>query len=373
MNHSGESAAKERTTLLFYINTINGGGAARVLIQVAHHFAMAGYRSVLITSFVATEHEYAIPPDVIRRSLEEEQIQQSRIKRNLSRIQKLRRICKEEKPAAIISFMAEPNFRSVVAVTGLGIKRIISIRNDPAREYRGMLGMITGKVLLPQADGCIFQTEAAKKWFPKRLQRKSSVILNDVKEEFFALQHSGGRDIVTVGRLDSQKNHALLIHAFASIADKYPDRRLLIYGDGELKDATLCLIDSLQMKERIKLMGTTKDVASVLQNAALFVLSSDYEGMPNCLMEALAAGVPCISTDCPCGGPGALIRDGENGLLVQVQDKDAMTKAIDRLLSDPDYAERIGQEARIRAAQFHPDRIFPQWKSYVEEVIHPNS
>lgn len=356
-------------TLLFYINAINGGGAERVILQLARHFAENGYRSVLVTSFVDEGNEYDVPQNVTRISMEQKEVKQSRLKRNISRISKLRKIIKKERPIAVISFMAEPNFRAIIANIGLQSKCIVSVRNDPNREYGGKIGRIVGKYILPYADGCVFQTEEAKSWFPEKLQQKSQVIINDVKEEFFLVNREKTRNIITVGRLSKQKNHNLLIDAFAKIAGKHPDQNLLIYGSGILEKKLIDQIESLGMEERIKLMGSISDVTCALEEASVFALSSDYEGMPNCLMEALAAGVPCVSTDCPCGGPRALIQNGENGFLVPVGDKDAMARALDILLSDRHISESFGKKAKERAMLFHPDRIFAQWKSFLEVIV----
>ncbi len=356
-------------TLLFYINAINGGGAERVILQLAHHFADVGYRSVLVTSFVDDGKEYPVPKNVIRISIEQEEVKQSRLKRNFTRIIALRRIIKEEQPLAVISFMAEPNFRSIIATIGMKTKRIISVRNDPKREYDGKVGKIVGKYILPLADGCVFQTEEAKAWFPARLQNKSRVILNDVKEEFFNIDRKETKNVVSVGRLSKQKNHALLINAFSKIAPKFPEQKLLLYGAGALEESLKSQIESLGIEKQVILMGPTNDVAGVLERARIFVLSSDSERLPNCLMEALAVGVPCISTDCPCGGPRTLIRAGENGRLVPVGNVEAMAQALDKMLSDPCYAEMMGKKAKEEANNYHPDKIFLQWKRYVEEVV----
>lgn len=353
---------------MFYINAINGGGAARVILQLAHHFAEEGYKSILVTSFVDIDREYKVPENVIRYSLENEQLNESKLVRNTSRIKKLRKICKEEKPIVLISFMAEPNFRALIATRGLDIKRIVSVRNDPKHEYKGIIGRFVGKFILPQADGCVFQTEEARLWFPEKLQKKSKVIFNDVVEEFFNVSREKSEYIVTIGRLSKQKNHHFLIRSFARIASKYPNQELRIYGAGQLEESIRQQISNLGLDKQILLMGPTKNVAEVLGNAKMFVLSSDYEGMPNCLMEALAAGVPCISTDCPCGGPKMLIKSGENGILVPVGDEEAMANSIDRLLSDTQLSERIGVKARQDAYKFHPNRVFDMWKKYVENI-----
>lgn len=356
-------------TLLFYINAINGGGAERVILQLAHHFAEVGYKSVLVTSFVDKENEYDVPSNVVRISMEQEQVIQSRIQRNISRIKKLRTICKHERPAAIISFMAEPNFRSIIATFGLPVKRIISVRNDPEKEYRGKIGRFVGKYILPFADGCVFQTNEAKEWFPLKLQHKSAVILNDVKEEFFNVKRKPTNTVVSVGRLSRQKNHSMLIKSFSKVSAEYPEQKLLIYGSGNLKEELLSLIKELQLEDKAFLMGATNDIAAVLSSAGIFVLSSDYEGMPNCLMEALAAGVPSISTDCPCGGPRALICDGVDGVLVPVGNEEIMASSIKKLLSDTQYTKSLGENAKQSSKKFYPDVIFDQWREYVEKVI----
>jgi len=357
----------EKKVLLFYINTIHDGGAERVILQLAHHFAQAGYRSILVNSF-ADKNEYPVPPDVERVILEPDGPSPSRLRKNLTRILGVRALCKKEHPAALISFMFEPTFRSVFITAGLPVKNIISIRNDPVRLYAGAKRVI-GRCLLPTADGCVFQTEDARDWFPEKLQKKSTVIMNDVDPVFFETQCRPGGDVITLGRLSAQKNQRLLLQAFAKIAPKYPDRRLLVYGIGPLEGSLRQEIADLGLQDRILLMGLTSDAPQVLSQAGVFVLSSDYEGMPNALLEALVVGVPCISTDCPCGGPKSLIRDGANGLLVPVGDVDRMAAALDTLLGDPAYAARLGKAARDRAKALHPDQVFAQWRAYVEKVL----
>lgn len=358
----------ENKKIMFYINTLGKGGAERVISQLAAHFYRTGYDSVLVTSF-CKEDEYPLAEGIRRISLEDEQIEQSRFKRNVTRIKKLRAICKEEKPQMLISFMGEPNFRAIIATVGLPIKTIVSVRNDPNREYAGTLGNFVGKVLLPMADGCVFQTEEAKAWFPKRLQRKSAVIMNEVAERFFEVERKPAGDIVAVGRLSKQKNHSLLLRAFTKIADKFPEEKLLIYGEGKCRESLQKEIADLGLTDKAFLMGSTSCVEEVLAQAGVFVLSSDYEGMPNALLEALAVGVPSISTDCPCGGPRMLIEHEKNGLLVPINDESAMAEAMERLLGDPAFAKKLGSAAREKAEGFRPDKVFAKWNKFVEEAI----
>ncbi|MGN0983016.1 MAG: glycosyltransferase [Candidatus Limivicinus sp.] len=358
----------ENKTLMFYINAIHDGGAERVLLQLAKRFADCGYRAVVVTSFV-DEWEYPVPEGVERLSIEQAQIDQSRLRRNLSRIKALRRLIREYRPAALISFMAEPNFRAVIASRFLPVKTIVSVRNDPEREYAGRLGHIIGKWLLPLADGCVFQTEQAKSWFPKRLQRKASVIMNQVDARFFQVEGRGEAGyVMTAGRLTAQKNQALLIRAFAAIAGDVKEE-LRIYGEGELRPELEALIARLGMEQRIKLMGASDDMPAALEGCKLFVLPSDFEGMPNALLEAMAAGRCCVSTACPCGGPEAVIENGVNGMLVPVREENALSGAMLELLKDEEKRRTMAAAAGESAAAFRPEAIFEHWRAYVERVI----
>lgn len=352
--------------IMFYINTIHKGGAERVMINLADYFSRQGYKTILVTSFRDT-WEYTVPNAVKRITLEEHEIKQSRLKRNITRIKKLRKFCKDEKPDILVSFMAEPNFRAILATWGLPVKNLISVRNDPNKEYAGRVGHIVGKYLLPFADGCVFQTKEAKNWFPKRLQKKSRIIYNSVKEDFYHVErHPVPGEIVTCGRLEEQKNHALLIAAFSKVVERYPEARLKIYGEGSLRGKLQKQIDALGLHEKAFLMGATNHVEKVLETADVFVLSSDFEGMPNALMEAMAAGVPCISTDCPCGGPRELFGDELKMQLIPT-DEDALAAKMAETIQLPVTGKMLlGSKMKDRAAQFTPAVVNQSWREYVE-------
>lgn len=358
---------KKIKKIAFYINAIHEGGAERVMINLCRQFADAGTDTTLITSFRDT-WEYDVPTNVKRLSLEEKDSGQ-RIQKNIRRIVRLRKLCKEEKYDCLVSFMAEPNYRAVLSTIGLPTKTIISVRNDPTKEYPGKVGRILATKLLPKADGCVFQTQDAQEWFPKELVQKSCIIFNAVKDEFYDVvnQPVPGK-IVTVGRLEEQKNHKLLIEAFEQIYKKYPYIKLDIYGSGSLKNDLQKMIDDKSLTNVITLKGPTKDVKGVLKSTHIFVLSSDFEGMPNALMEAMAAGVPCVSTDCPCGGPRMLLGDNEYGLLVPTNDKEALIKSIEYMLIDVDKTCQYRIAAKNRSKEFTSDKVFQQWISYLEKI-----
>ena len=354
-------------TLMFYINSLNRGGAQRVLVQLAGRFADAGWHSVLVTSFVS-EDEYPVPPGVERISIDRGQLRESSFLRNFSRIAALRALLRQIRPAALISFMAEPNFRAVLAARGLPVKTIVSVRNDPKREYGSRSARFVGQHILPRADGCVFQTREAMAWFPEAFQKKSAVIMNQVSERFFdtppAKEH---HDIVAVGRLNRQKNHALLVRAYAALGDV--EDRLVLYGEGRQRENLEELVRSLHLEGRVLLPGSSDDVPRDIRGAKLFVLPSNFEGMPNALLEAMALGLPCISTDCPCGGPAEILENGTNGLLVPVGDEQALTEAMASLLADADKRAALAENARRTAESFRPELIFRRWEEYVESVI----
>lgn len=351
--------------IFFYINTLGNGGAERVMVNLADFFSNNNYDVTLITSF-KKESEYLLSSKTRRISLEKEEIKQSRFKRNLSRISKLRKICKEERPDILIAFMAEPNLRAILATRGVKVKTLVSVRNTPDKEYAGRVGRFIGKVLLPIADACVFQTKDAQEWFPKRLQKKSRIIYNAVKKEFYQVDRTPiCGEIITCGRLVEQKNHMLLINAFAEVIKMYPYITLKIYGEGPLRKLLQNRIDELHLSKKAFLMGAIENVENALKTASLFVLPSDYEGMPNALMEAMAAGVPCIATDCPCGGPRELLSNYSAEKLVPCGDVQKLSEAICKAL-------QIGADGSIEkklAEAFYPEHINTLWEDYILDII----
>lgn len=351
--------------ILFYINAIHYGGAERVMCNLATQFSEHGHECVLTTSF-RDDWEYSFGKEVKRVALFESRLKYGFLKRNIFYVKKLRKILKEEKPDVVVAFMAEPNFRAIMASVGLNNKVVISVRNDPNREYPGRLNRILAKFLFRFADGIVFQTEDAQKWFPKSIQKKSRIIFNQVDEIFYNTTYNGERhDIVTTGRLTAQKNHKMLIRAFAAIADKISDN-LIIYGEGELRGELESLIAELHLENRVFLPGSVKNVADTIKSAKLFVLSSDYEGMPNSLMEAMALGIPCISTDCPCGGAKALLNEVEDDCLVAVNNENELSEKMYRILKTDSF--HISQNLQLKAKCFNPYEIYEIWKNYLVSV-----
>ena len=279
-------------------------------------------------------------------------------------------IIKKESPDIIIAFLPEPSFRLMVAKAFLPVKTIISVRNDPNVEYDNYIKRLLVKVLYTKADGFVFQTPDAREWFPKKIRQKSVIIPNLIDEKFFCEPYTGKREktVVNVGRLVEQKNQKLLIDAFYEFRKVHSDYRLKIYGDGPLKNELKEQIERLELVGSVKLMGEVFDIKKEIYKAGMFVLTSDYEGMPNALMEAMALGVPCISTDCPIGGPRFLIRSSDYGLLVKTGSENEVKNAMEKIGANhiSDCRSFTGHHQFCNL--FISSKISGAWRRYIIET-----
>lgn len=357
----------DKGVILFYIDSMQKGGANRVMANVTDYFAEHGYRVILVNDILPVDGipEYTVNPKVKRMFLSDSATKQE--KSNFKRILRLRKIITNEKARSVVSFMGPPNFRMLLASLGLPCRKIVSVRNDPYKEYgrQRIKKWIAGQ-LFKTANGCIFQTKEAAFYFPKSVQNKSTVIFNPVNEEFYQEEQSPNpHNIITVGRLNVQKNHKLLIEAFSLIEAFVPEDKLIIYGEGELRNELELFIIQKGLEGRVELPGNMPDIPSKLKQAKCFVLSSDCEGMPNALMEAMAVGIPVISTDCPCGGPKTLIENDNQGLLVTCGDARMLAEKLKHVLSSPQIQREMSHAAKSRAEVFRADRIYTLWEQYV--------
>src|SRR5699024_245151 len=212
-------------------------------------------------------------------------------------------------------------------------------------------------------DGFVFQTEGAKSYFSKTIQNKGIVINNPVfiKYNDFNLPDKRRKVIVNVGRLHTQKNQTLLINAFKNISNYFPEYKLEIYGEGPLEYKLENQIKALDLTDKVTLKGTTNDLFAEIVDASLFVLSSDYEGMPNALMEAMALGLPCISTNCRPGGASELINDGKNGKITPIGSTEHLSHAMIDVLKHPLDAEKMGKKAKEICNTHSKENTFVFW------------
>lgn len=358
-------------TVALYISSMRKGGAERVIANLARHLSGRGYRVVLVTTHKA-ENEYDVPEEVKRLISEpsEEELTGGRMKNFAVRFRKLRAIWKQEKPDVILSFIGKNNMMALLTSRGLKIPVAVSVRGEPREEYYNGLLRFLAKQLFKLADGVILQTGECMKFFPVGVRRKAVILKNPVNSAFLCKPYEGEKEnmAVAVGRVDENKNHEMLIRAFAQLSDEFPQYKLKIYGDGEKREALIRLVEELHLSDKISLPGNVDNVAEVIRKARVFVLPSNTEGMPNTLIEAMLLGLTVISTDCPCGGPAELIEHGVNGLLTPVLDVNALKEQLRYVFTHLRESDEMGKKARELREIYHPDNVLSEWEMYLNSL-----
>ena len=369
-------SGNKQNKIAFLINSLGRGGAEHVVVNLAGYFQRQGHEVLLVTSRRLPEEYHVTFP--IKRRLLEEEIEGApfgRVGKVAARLLHLRRIWKEEAPDVVLSFIGKMNLYALLSAAGMHLPVIVSVRSDPDREYPSPLQKKLADLLFRRAAGVIFQTQDAKRAFSPAVQRLGAVLPNALDESFVRPCYEGERrdEIVMVGRLDENKNHALLFRAFAGMAKEYPHVTIALYGSGlpgsDTEPMLRALARELEIADQVLFMGRQSGIREKIERARLFVLASDYEGMPNALLEAMASGLAVISTDCPCGGPRSVIRHMENGILIPVGDEAALAGALRLLLDDPALAERLGREAAKVSRELSPERVYRLWQEETESRV----
>lgn len=353
---------------IVFLSYLQGfGGAERQNVMLANAMAERGH-DITLVSLCADNNCYELDEKVKYIFLPD---RKNGIGRLITRYQDIKKVLQEVNPDIILNFWLQPAYMTAMMKKSINGKIIYSERGDPGdKEYSGILGIVR-KLALSRIDGFVFQSKGAQSYFDKDVQKRSTVIHNPVIIKMNAphtVKHIR-KAIVSVGRLHPQKNQKVLIEAFAKISDRIPDYRLEIYGDGELKEELENLIKKLSIDNKAFLMGTSKKIHSLICDASLFVLSSDFEGMPNALLEAMALGLPCISTDCKPGGARELITNDTEGAIVPINNSDALAKSILQLIGDEKLRNKIGRTGKQRAEAFRPDIIYSAWEDFFIQTL----
>lgn len=362
-------------TVAFHLNCLAHGGAERVVSILANRFAAAGYR-VLVATEWQEEIEYALSPQVerIHVGLRAEDEGKGRVTKFLLRIRYLRAFMKTYRPDVLVAFAQRALYRALEACGGTGVPVVIAPRIHPVGNYDHLSDRIQMALFFHRTVGAVFQTEEMQAFFAPHLKGvETKVILNPVSAQFTgrAFQAPVRKEVVHSARLVDFKNQPLLVRAFVRVHERHPDYVLKIFGadGGEGTEAKIrAEIAAHNAQDYILLMGESAALERDLPGAACFAYASDYEGMPNALIEAMVLGLPVVSTDCPPGGPRALITDRENGLLVKVGDEAALAQAICDMIEHPDAAERMGRAAARLIERTGEEAIFGEWESYLQKV-----
>lgn len=350
------------------IGALTKGGSERVMINLAEYFTGKGYRVTMVTQY-KKENEYPLNESVKRiiSDITEEETTGNRLVNFKRRFCKLRTVWKEIRPDIILSFIGKNNMMAVLTSQFLHIPVVVSVRGEPNEEYYNSWMRFMARHLFVRAAGVVLQTKNCYEFFPEKIQKKAVVLKNPVNPLFFRDRYEGEREktITAVGRIDANKNHEMLIRAFSGIAEEFPDYQLIIYGEGELRRELIQLTEKLNLKDRISLPGSIDDVAEAIYKTRVFVLSSNTEGIPNTLIEAMLMGLTVVSTDCPCGGPADLIEDGVNGILTPVSDRDKMKDNLQYLLKNLQDADEMGRMASKTADIYRPENVYGTWEEYL--------
>ena len=288
-------------------------------------------------------------------------------------LKNLRKFVLQYKPDVVVPFMTYQCIYTCLALAFTKYPVVVCERNDPSKidgRDANKLHYFLRDLAFSMAKGAIFQTEGAKKYFSGSIQKKSTVILNPLNSASFIEAYEGEKEnrIVSVGRLTEQKNQAMLIKAFAQIKNEFPDVVLEIYGDGDKKDYLNQLSIDLDVSDRVFLMGNVSDVNERIKKARVFAFTSDFEGMPNALAEAMSVGLTCVSTDCSPGGARMLIQDGVNGIITPCRDVDLFADALRKVLSDDQYALSLGRAALNIRESLCLSNIADHWEEYLSMV-----
>ena len=329
------TSGKERLNMkkvMITVTTLFGGGAERVVSVWANQLTDYGY-DVSLLLYGRSEKEYPISNRVKIYTVADNYTEYKKLG-YFKRLRKMRLLIKEAAPDVLINFLPRMQIWVMFATFGMKLSKIETVRVSPWEVCKNSkIEKMLWKTCFSKAKAIIVQTAEQADFFSSKVQKKCVVIPNPISSQYRDNPKLCYADKVTkfvaAGRITEQKNYPLMIEAFNVAKKDCPQITLSIYGTGEESYISKMqhLIDERGLSDSVKLMGRTTDMLSVLQNADAFLMTSDFEGMPNALAEAMVIGLPCISTNCRTG-PKDMIEDQKNGYLTQVGDVDSVADAI---------------------------------------------
>jgi len=362
--------------LALVIHALNTGGAERVMAAMADHWAEQDADVTLITLDTAETDRFPLDARVRRVGLglmHASRFPWQAVWNNVARIRRLRQAIRDSGAEQVVSFTDNMNVLALLASVGRDWKVIIAERNDPRQQKMGRGWELLRRLTYPRCTALVVQTQSVAKYAPRLVRKRPVYVVPNAvmpppeRSNAGHLAHRDHRMVAAMGRLTGQKGLDLLIEAFARIADRHPNWTLRIAGDGEERGNLACLAESLGLTQRVDFCGWVDEPVAFLQEADLFVLSSRYEGFPNALLEAMACGLPVISTDCD-SGPREIVRHEADGLLVPTEDVDELAQAMDRLMANRADRERLGGSAVDVVARFGCGAFFARWEDVLNET-----
>lgn len=342
----------------FVTNHMGLGGAERVVSVLANKLAKMGYDVNLIV--FEDKFEYVLDRNIKCNVVPFNN--SNKVTKIVTKLKNYRKILKEINSDVIFSIGGITNMYTIFCSNGIKSKVVISERNDPTREPESKGLRMLRDVLYEKTDIIVFQTEDAKSYYSKNIQSKCTIIVNPLKEGL-PERYTGIRkkEIVTGCRLEAQKNLKMLIASFKKFSDEFPDYVLTIYGDGTQREMLESYIRELGLCEKVRLPGFEPNIHDKMRDCSMYVSSSDFEGISNAMLEALAIGMPSVVTDCPVGGARMFIENEVNGLLVPVGDADAFYKAMKKIASNMEFSDMLSTNAVKIRERLNLEHICKQW------------
>jgi len=362
---------------------MQAGGAERVMAQLCNHLARTGHEVTLVTLNSASEVSFYDVSDAVRRRPLGRAVEGTgfaRIFRVISWVVALRRTIAALQPDVVISFVDLTNVMVLLATRGLKAPVIVSERVDPAAHaYRlSRLDRALRYLTYPKAAQIVVQTRRAAEFFDSSPANQiitipNPVPLTDVTAHPDRASSKGRFRIIGIGRLDHQKGFDILIDSFATLAARFPDWDVVIFGQGPDRTALLDRIALHGLEGRISLMGVSRDVAEETAHSHILAFPSRYEGFPNALAEAMAVGLPTVAFE-GVSGVEDLVVSGESGILVRSaqlvseNSNELFAEALAQLMTAPQLRLKMGQAAKTRAKTFQPEIVFRQWDQLIATV-----
>ena len=350
--------------VMFVCQSLGNGGAERVVSVLTDELSEADYR-VFILTMTKEKQVYNINENV--EIVAPHKNYNAGILGKLLRVKIFRDEIIKHKIDVVVAFSHYNAMFSVIASYGLPVRIIGSERNDPAQLKNRKILNSTRNILYKKLDCLVCQTDEAKAYFPNKIQEKTTIILNPISASIID-PYCGEKEkkIVTFCRLEPQKNLRMLIDAFEMLYEEYPDYELNIYGEGSERENLLNYIVSKGLVNVISIKPFCKDVHQKVMKATIFALPSNYEGLSNSMIEAMALGIPTVVTDCPCGGARMVIENNKNGIMVAVDDPKAMYEAFKKIIVSPKFAKELSNNGVKIRDKLNCKKIAKQWKKAID-------